>query len=189
MPTPTPKPADHWRRLGLEPGAGPDQIKAAFRRLAKEIHPDGLGLRADPEGFTALYQSYRVLMDVPPAEAALPSFPRTRGRPGPDWRLIDIQRQGLDLIYRVELSGRPRRLSLPLKRWVDCPDCWPGARADCQRCHGLGRVRRFGMIHLDLPEGARRLRLAGLGDLGPRGPGDLIVVLVDGTSRGVEGDD
>ncbi len=189
MPTPTPNPTEHWRRLGLAPGAAPEQIRAAFRRLAKEVHPDGRGPGADPEGFAALYRSYRALMDAPGALASVPSPPRPRGRPVPDWRLIDIQRQGLDLIYRVVLRGRPGRMDLPVKGWTDCPECGPRPRSDCRGCHGLGRIRRFGMIKLDLPQGARRLRLKGLGELGPRGPGDLFVELLDGPATGVEADD
>ena len=31
---------DPYRVLGLEPGASDDEVKAAYRRLAKKYHPD-----------------------------------------------------------------------------------------------------------------------------------------------------
>ena len=31
---------DYWAVLGLERGAGPDNVKAAYRRLQKTYHPD-----------------------------------------------------------------------------------------------------------------------------------------------------
>lgn len=33
-------PCDHWRVLGLAPGAGRDEIKAAYRRYVLQSHPD-----------------------------------------------------------------------------------------------------------------------------------------------------
>ena len=36
----TPELVDYWAVLGLERGAGPDNVKAAYRRLQKTYHPD-----------------------------------------------------------------------------------------------------------------------------------------------------
>jgi DnaJ-class molecular chaperone len=182
MPIPKQNQGEHWRDLGLAPGADPDRIKSAFRRLAKQVHPDCQGPSADHARFTALYRSYQAAL----AETSRPA-PDVAVERGPGFRLVSIQREGLDLVYLVELIGRPRRLSLPHRAWNDCPDCWPRPRADCRQCHGLGRIRIFGMLHLDLPFGARRLRLRGRGELGPQGPGDLIVQLRPG--HGVQTND
>ncbi|MBQ7544750.1 MAG: DnaJ domain-containing protein [Synergistaceae bacterium] len=37
----------HLKTLGLDVGAAPDDIRAAFRRLAKELHPDVTGQKSD----------------------------------------------------------------------------------------------------------------------------------------------
>ncbi|TVQ53694.1 MAG: molecular chaperone DjiA [Rhodobacteraceae bacterium] len=44
-----PEAADPWRVLGLEPGASPDKVRARWRALARENHPDRLVARGLPE--------------------------------------------------------------------------------------------------------------------------------------------
>ena len=55
--------SDHYVVLGIEPTASADEIKAAFRRAAKEAHPD----RSDSEDAAARFrrvnEAYRVLSD------------------------------------------------------------------------------------------------------------------------------
>ena len=49
--------------LGVSPGAPPDEIRAAYRRLAKQYHPD---VNPDPdaqERFIAIQQAYETLSD------------------------------------------------------------------------------------------------------------------------------
>ena len=60
---------DLYRELGVERAATADEINAAFRRLAKELHPDARS--ADPaatEEFKRVSRAYAVLRD--PAERA-----------------------------------------------------------------------------------------------------------------------
>ncbi len=45
--------------LGLAPGAGPHEVKAAYRALAKHTHPDAGG---DRERFEALTAAYRLAL-------------------------------------------------------------------------------------------------------------------------------
>lgn len=59
-------PRDHYRTLGVARDASPDAVKAAFRELAKQHHPD---VGADGEIFKALNEAHRVLSD-PAARAA-----------------------------------------------------------------------------------------------------------------------
>ncbi len=49
--------------LGVSPDAAPDEIRAAYRRLAKQYHPD---VNPDPgagERFIAIQQAYETLID------------------------------------------------------------------------------------------------------------------------------
>ena len=49
--------ADPWRTLGLSPGATQDEIRRAYRRLAKVNHPDAAGESALPR-FLAIQAAY-----------------------------------------------------------------------------------------------------------------------------------
>lgn len=59
--------ADAYALLGLAPGATPDQIKSAYRRLARELHPDVHPHASLPERnalaarFAAIHAAYRRL--------------------------------------------------------------------------------------------------------------------------------
>ena len=53
----------HYDILGLSADAAPDEIRAAYRRLAKQYHPD---INRDPdagERFIAIQQAYETLID------------------------------------------------------------------------------------------------------------------------------
>ena len=56
---------DPYRVLGLEPGASDDEVKAAYRRLAKKYHPDVNGGSPEAEAANAYY----MLPDGPGIEA------------------------------------------------------------------------------------------------------------------------
>lgn len=54
---------DYYAVLGVRRDAGPDEIKKAFRRLARELHPD---VNPDPktqERFKEINAAYEVLSD------------------------------------------------------------------------------------------------------------------------------
>ena len=51
---------DYYALLGVERGAGEDEIKKAFRKKAHAIHPDKGG---DAEAFKKLNEAYQVLSD------------------------------------------------------------------------------------------------------------------------------
>ena len=55
---------DYYEVLGLKKGAGPDEIKKAFRKLAMEHHPDrNAGDKAAEHRFKELNEAYDVLKD------------------------------------------------------------------------------------------------------------------------------
>jgi curved DNA-binding protein CbpA len=51
---------DYYMVLGLPRGASPQQIKSAFRRSAKRLHPDACG-EMDADGFRELNAAYQTL--------------------------------------------------------------------------------------------------------------------------------
>jgi DnaJ-domain-containing protein 1 len=69
--TPGPAPARDsgpWQVLGLPPGAAPDEIKRAYRRLARSVHPDvhpaatATERRALQDRFAEITEAYRSLV-------------------------------------------------------------------------------------------------------------------------------
>ncbi|KAM3215096.1 hypothetical protein ACQJBY_067208 [Aegilops geniculata] len=52
----------HYEVLGLGAGASRGEIKAAYRRLAREVHPDAVGGGGD-ERFIRLHTAYATLAD------------------------------------------------------------------------------------------------------------------------------
>jgi DnaJ domain len=80
--------ADPWRTLGLTPGATQDEIRRAYRRLAKVNHPDAAGDAALPR-FLAIQQAYDQLAG-PGAIRRAVGRPATRpaasGDPREPWR-------------------------------------------------------------------------------------------------------
>lgn len=54
--------ADHYGELGVTPAATADEIKAAYRKKARELHPDKTGATQSEE-FIRVASSYEVLSD------------------------------------------------------------------------------------------------------------------------------
>ncbi|CAN6181538.1 unnamed protein product [Urochloa humidicola] len=67
----------HYEVLGVGAGASRGEIKAAYRRLAREVHPDTGG--GGDEGFIQLHAAYATLAD--PDERA--RYDRSVARPAP----------------------------------------------------------------------------------------------------------
>lgn len=75
--------ADCYRVLGLRKGASHDEIKASYRRLARQYHPDAnpSDLIFAKEKFIQLTNAYRQLINaVPPLQPDTPTVDLKRGR-------------------------------------------------------------------------------------------------------------
>eukprot|EP01017_Pseudomicrothorax_dubius_P042763 TRINITY_DN7023_c0_g1_i1.p1 TRINITY_DN7023_c0_g1~~TRINITY_DN7023_c0_g1_i1.p1 ORF type:complete len:395 (-),score=79.89 TRINITY_DN7023_c0_g1_i1:287-1471(-) len=145
--------------LGVEPRATADEIKKAYVRLAKQLHPDKGG---DPEKFAELQEAYEVLSD--PERRELYDRFGEKG-PGPG-------HGGLDDVFSAFFGGanphggRPRKgkailkeipvtlediylgktIQLPHERLILCTGCaGKGGRQlqKCNTCKGKGVVDRI----------------------------------------------
>ena len=53
--------SDHYSMLEIERSSTPEEIKTAYRKLARKHHPDKGG---DPEKFKKISEAYSVLSDI-----------------------------------------------------------------------------------------------------------------------------
>ncbi len=157
--------------LGLPPGAGPQAIRRAFRRLAFACHPDLHAGRPDLEGhFKALAAAYRTALEEDPPP------------PGPPAPL-----RGRDLRFRLNLDflqaalGTEIRVRFP--RPALCPRCEARPeRRGCTRCGGRGEAEARASLRIRVPAGVEEgetLRLRGGGGAGRGGgeAGDLYLLV------------
>jgi hypothetical protein len=93
--------ADPYRTLGLSRGASLDEIKRAYRKLAKENHPDFAGQKALPR-FLAIQAAYEQLVDEGPSKAV----------PRPPTRPSSADPARADATHRA-YGGRTRRTRPP----------------------------------------------------------------------------
>jgi molecular chaperone DnaJ len=202
-----------YKELGLSPGSSLAQVKFAYHRLAKELHPDlhpgALGvmmsrvnkayriLKAHLEKKEA-YQAYVFQSFAgPAAESGLENRPQNTGplakgsefesknhlgplaegetageealSPGPlaslkkesnknSWRLVGLSLKNGALLYRIEVTGKPGRLCLPVRKTRACSICrGRGLQGDeqnelCLHCGGRGRITCSETISVTLPE-------------------------------------
>ena len=127
--------ADSYRLLGLRTGATPEDIKAAYRKLARQLHPDlNPGDDRAKERFIRIVEAYQFLMGVVPAEPepetpiAEPKVKIRVNQTTPELSLVD--RQLLQTSYEqlqdlFKLKRFPRAIALVeglSQRFLDHPD-------------------------------------------------------------------
>lgn len=151
--------SDHYQVLGVSPDASQDEIKKAYRKLARELHPDVNPSPEAEERFKHVTHAYEVLSD-PQSRAqydrgdqgfgfgdifesffgSAPRGPRSRAQRGED-ALLHIQ---LDLAEAV--FGAKKTLTIDTA--VGCDSCSnSGIKAGttiktCDVCRGSGQIQR-----------------------------------------------
>lgn len=157
---------DYYEILGLARGAGDQDIKSAFRKMAKEHHPDrNAGEKAAEQKFKELNEAYEVLKD-PQKRAAYDQFGHAafeggRGGPGgfgPDFAssMSDIfddlfgefmgGRRGGGGGGRGQRSGRERGADIRYNMDITLQEAFSGKQAQirvptsigCETCSGTG---------------------------------------------------
>ncbi|MCS7236196.1 MAG: molecular chaperone DnaJ [Armatimonadota bacterium] len=161
---------DYYEILNVPPDASLEEIKAAYRRLAREYHPDVR--KDDPlaeERFKEINEAYQVLSDpqkraeydragrrVSPAAGPFDFrspfeelFEAFFGGPAP--RTEQAPQRGADLRYDLEVtleeaaSGAER--TVEVTRLETCPSCFGtgaergGGLRECPSCRGSGQLR------------------------------------------------
>src|SRR6202167_1019096 len=189
---------DYYAILGLERGASDEQIKKAYRRLARKYHPDVSKEAGAEEKFKEDAEAYQTLKDAD-KRAAYDQLgvqrPGEEIRPPPDWqqqwqpsRDDAFSTEGLDLAELFERlrGGRGRgggaRASMPGQDYeiavpITIADAYRGAEIDLDL--NLPEYDAQGQVHrvphafkARIPKGAgdgQRLRVPGKGGKGFNG--------------------
>ena len=152
--------ADHYETLGVQRNASSDEIKKAYRKLARELHPDVNPSEQAQEKFKSVTHAYEVLGDeqsrrnydsgVSEAGFGFGDIFETffgGGSRGPRSRA----ERGQDALLRVELTFEEAvfgvEKSIPVDTAVLCETCngscaKPGTSAKvCDICRGAGQVQ------------------------------------------------
>ncbi|MBE7557605.1 J domain-containing protein [bacterium] len=136
----------YYRTLGVEVGAGPEEIRRAYRRLAKEHHPDGG--RADAERFRAIQEAYELLLEPERREAKATAAPETFAQPfKATLAEVHVER------HLAEIGGS-FTLKVPIYR--TCQACDGDGKAgffQCKKCGGKGRILTEHVLEPAFPAG------------------------------------
>jgi curved DNA-binding protein len=188
---------DYYKVLGVERGAADEEIKKAYRRLARKYHPDVSKEANAKEKFQEVSEAYETLRDKE-KRAAYDSLgshrPGQDFRPPPDWfdrfgsgRADDLRDVDLsDLFESMGIFGRARGRSRGRGMQFPGEDYEVSVRLGLEEAaRGTERELRLDgrTIRARIPRGAtdgQRLRLPGKGGSGSNGgpPGDLYLQIV-----------
>jgi len=187
---------DYYQTLGVARDAPADEIRKAFRKLARKFHPD-VSKEADAEArMKEVNEAYAVLSD-PEKRAAYDQLgrnlrPGEEFRPPPDWdvgfEFSHHDFQGADFSdFFSELFGRMGARAHGedhyAKVLLDVEDAFLGAMRQISlrvpKVDARGRVAlETRTLKVKIPAGVREgqlIRLAGQGAAGAGKPGDLLL--------------
>jgi molecular chaperone DnaJ len=151
--------SDHYQVLGVSPDASQDEIKKAYRKLARELHPDVNPSPEAEEKFKLVTHAYEVLSD-PQSRAqydrgdagfgfgdifdsffgASPRGPRSRSQRGED-ALLHVQLDLAEAVFGVTKT-------ITIDTAIGCDSCSrSGIKAgtsikSCDVCRGTGQIQR-----------------------------------------------
>lgn len=131
---------DPYQTLGVSPGVSDDELRAAYRRLVRETHPDHNGGSAESaRRFEAVQEAYTEVLarrrnHVAGAAAASGGAPGGAQRPGSDpdvdARLADLERE---LRQAQAERERARRVAQQAARAADAERAAATARGETER--------------------------------------------------------
>ncbi len=141
-------PTDYYEVLGVEPGASNAEIKRAYRRLAREYHPDvNNGDPSAEQKFKQISEAYAVLSDSRKRRQ------HDRGGAPGDWfsggmpDIFEIFEQAFGGSPFVRTSKRTRGRNIQAETTISLEEVLTGTTraiqysrvGQCQRCNGSGR--------------------------------------------------
>jgi curved DNA-binding protein len=138
---------DHYKTLGVERSAAPDEIKRAYRKLASQHHPDRGG---DTAKFQEIEEAYRTLSDPQLRQAydnPMPNFGGF-GSAGPGMQGFDF-----DTIFDIfgarfgHQNQRPRMARMSL--WITLRDIAQGG----PRTVTVGTQSGTQAVEIEIPQG------------------------------------
>jgi len=161
------KPKDFYVVLGVPRNASQAAIKKAFRRLAREFHPDLGGVAQGSSELQALQAAYETLADAERRrryDESLQQMERDRFAPL-SWSFVrspasgDLRRPTMPGSLSGEILLTPQEarvggvlpLDVPLPSTCPACDGTGGFVFDCPRCGGEGKVERRLPVPIRIP--------------------------------------
>jgi len=197
---------DPYRVLGVDSSASDAEIKRAYRRLARQHHPDrNPGDSASEDRFKSIQSAFDVIGSPEKRRQhdeekrfggmrfesgglgfedlirqmmgnSQAQHPREPSPPPPQGISIEL---GIDIDTEMAESGG--KIPFVLSRLRRCRRCEGRSLSSCPVCSGRGVERRESTVTVNIPKGVEqghRLRLKAMGNEHPTGlPGDLILIV------------
>jgi molecular chaperone DnaJ len=167
---------DYYSILGVPTGASGEEIKSAYRRLARRFHPDMEGA-SDAERFRDIQEAYETLASPDKRRAydltrgdeipirhgsmsgpgAVPWFePATPSRPRRWGRRAGALAADAEIVLSPEEARQGGTLSFEVRVGEACGACdgtGQGFTVWCWDCDGTGEVRRYRRVSFSIPPG------------------------------------